>query len=152
VNSWTTISTDSSSPYSVSWDTTAVSDGQYDLRVITTDNAGNPFTSGLVTVRIDNTNPTPAALTLPASIKNGQSLTDAATDGGSGVASVQYLYCQGSSCTPNTSIGSSSTGPNYSVTWNSQPADNSTYRVLARVTDSAGNTADSGIAATTIDN
>ena len=28
-----------SSPYQTSWDTSALSDGQYDLRVITTDNA-----------------------------------------------------------------------------------------------------------------
>ena len=48
-------------PYSVDWDTTAVADGLYDLRVITTDNVGNSFTSALVTnVRVDNTLPTNA--------------------------------------------------------------------------------------------
>ena len=57
---WTTIgAADTSSPYGVTWDTTAVTDGLYDLRVITTDNAGNTFTSTTVTnVRVDNTNPT----------------------------------------------------------------------------------------------
>ena len=57
---WTTIgAADTTSPYSVNWDTTAVADGLYDLRVITTDNVGNTFTSALVTnVRVDNTLPT----------------------------------------------------------------------------------------------
>ena len=57
---WTTIgAADTTSPYSVNWDTTAVSDGLYDLRVVTTDNVGNSFTSALVTnVRVDNTLPT----------------------------------------------------------------------------------------------
>ena len=38
-----------------SWNTTLQADGQYDLRVVTTDNAGNSFTSATVTVRVDNT-------------------------------------------------------------------------------------------------
>ena len=40
------------------WDTTGVSDGLYDLRVVTTDNVGNTFTSATITnVRVDNTAP-----------------------------------------------------------------------------------------------
>ena len=56
---WTTIgAADTSTPYAVTWDTTAVTDGLYDLRVITTDNAGNTFTSTTITnVRVDNTKP-----------------------------------------------------------------------------------------------
>ena len=41
-----------------SFDTTAVADGHYDLRVVTTDNAGNAFTSAAITIRVDNTLPT----------------------------------------------------------------------------------------------
>src|SRR6185437_12895857 len=41
-----------------SWDTTAVPDGTYDLRVTATDRAGNSTTSSVVTGRIvDNTKP-----------------------------------------------------------------------------------------------
>ncbi len=36
---------DTASPYSASWNTTGFGDGAYDLRVITTDNLGNSFTS-----------------------------------------------------------------------------------------------------------
>src|SRR2546423_1226779 len=57
---WTNIgAADTTSPYSVSWDTTGLSDGLYDLRVVTADNVANSFTSALVTnVRVDNTIPT----------------------------------------------------------------------------------------------
>src|SRR5207237_5154528 len=66
-------------------------------------------------------------------------------------SSVAYYYCSGASCTPSTLIGTSSTGPNYSVTWSSQPADGA-YRVQAVVTDAAGNTASTSIVSTTVDN
>ena len=48
-----------------SFDTTTLTDGQYDLRVTTTDNAGNPFTSAAITIRVDNTLPT-GSITAPA--------------------------------------------------------------------------------------
>ena len=41
-----------------SWNTTLLTDGLYDLRVVTTDNAGGSFTSPAITVRVDNTAPT----------------------------------------------------------------------------------------------
>src|SRR5207249_458775 len=53
------------SPYDHSWDTTAVADGSYDLRVVTTDGAGNTTTSAARTVLVDNTAPT-GAITAPA--------------------------------------------------------------------------------------
>jgi hypothetical protein len=59
---WTNIATDTTSPYSVTWDTTGVTDGLYDLRVTTTDNADRTFTSGLVTVRVDNSAPVVTAV------------------------------------------------------------------------------------------
>jgi hypothetical protein len=45
---------DTASPYQVSWDTTTVANGQYDLRVTTTDNADNSATSSIVTVTVAN--------------------------------------------------------------------------------------------------
>ena len=150
--SWTTIDTDSAAPYSVSWDTTAVGDGDYDLRVTTDDRSGNTFTSATRTVTVDNTAPSSATLdALPGAIRNGQDLTGSGADAGSGVASLSYYYCAGPPCSPSTLIGSSPTGPSYSVTWNSQPADGG-YQVLARVTDRAGHTLDSTKQTVTVDN
>lgn len=72
-------------------------------------------------------------------------LTDAATDtGGSGVQSVAYSYCAGSTgdCTSGTPIGTSTTAASYSVPWTPLPADNP-YRIVAVATDNAGNTSGS---------
>ena len=69
-----------------SWDTTAQADGQYDLRVVTTDDAGNTFTSATITVRVDNTNPT-GSITAPADAANVRgtiSLTSNSADAGVG--------------------------------------------------------------------
>src|SRR5205823_3934003 len=57
-STWTTIGTDTSAPYAASWDTTGVADGLYDLRVVTTDLAGNTAASVIVANReVDNTAP-----------------------------------------------------------------------------------------------
>ena len=149
---WTTIATDTNAPYAANWDTTSLADGDYDLRVITTDAAGNTFTSATRTVTVDNTAPSAATLdTLPAAIRNGQGLTGSGSDATSGVDSLTYLYCVGTSCSPSTPIGSSTTGPEYTVTWASQPADGD-VRVRVRVTDSAGNSLDSAVQGVEVDN
>jgi len=58
-STWTDICTDNSSPYSCTWNTTLITDGGYDLRAVTTDNAGNSTNSSLVVNRVvDNTGPT----------------------------------------------------------------------------------------------
>ncbi len=137
--STTYYTTDGSTPTTGSSSGTSVvlsSDGTFTVKYFSLDRVGNAEsvqTAG-TQIRIDKTQPSTATLTaLPASIRNGQALTATAADATSGVASVAYLYCAGGSCTPSTSIGSSSTGPSYSVTWSSQPADG-TYQV-ARARD-----------------
>jgi hypothetical protein len=153
--------TDGSTPTTSSSQGTSVAlstDGIYTVKYFSVDNAGNTEsvkTAGTA-IHIDKTNPIPAALSIPSFIKNGQALTDAATDptvngASSGVASVAYYYCSGVSCTPNTLIGSSSAASSYSVTWSSMPVDG-TYRVQAVATDNAGNTGSSSIVSTTVDN
>ena len=54
-STFTTICTDASSPYSCDWDTTAVSDGLYDLRAVMTYGSGQTLTSAIVADRrVDN--------------------------------------------------------------------------------------------------
>jgi hypothetical protein len=58
-NTWTTICTDSTSPYACSLNTGALADGGYDLRATATDLAGNTATSAILANRVvDNTAPT----------------------------------------------------------------------------------------------
>jgi hypothetical protein len=128
-------------------------EGSTAITYFATDNVGNVETAKTVTVNLDKQSPTAGALSLPTPIRNGQALANpAATDALSGVAGVAYYYCPGT-CTPSpgTLIGTATTGPAYTLAWSSQPADG-TYSVVARVTDAAGNSVDSQVATTTIDN
>lgn len=65
-------SEDTSSPYSVSFDTTAVTDGEYDIIAVARDSGGNYATSTAVTITIDNTAPT-LSITTPT---EGQTITE----------------------------------------------------------------------------
>ncbi|MFZ0251915.1 MAG: hypothetical protein WAL61_18375 [Acidimicrobiales bacterium] len=80
-------------------------------------------------------------------VHNGATLTDAATDAGSGVASVSYYYCPSpnftvltcTSSSPWTFVGASSNTSPYPVTWAGQPT-NGDYVVVAVGTDNVMNT------------
>jgi hypothetical protein len=64
-SAWTNLgAADTTSPYGVTWNTTAYADGQYDLRVITTDKSGNSITSAAVMVEVQNAAPTATAVQL----------------------------------------------------------------------------------------
>ena len=68
---WTTACTDSTSPYSCSWDSTTVTDGLYDFRALVQNDAGGSATSAAVTNRrVDNTAPT-AGITDPGTPLKG---------------------------------------------------------------------------------
>ena len=135
-------------------------DGGYTVRVYATDNDGNVQSPGTaVSFSIDNTAPSvtapmrqrasSTARTRPYFDNEPVTLTEAATDSGSGVHSVSYYFCEGSSgsCTSGTPwvfIGSSTTSSgNFAVTWNTPlPADDP-YQIVATATDNAGNTSGS---------
>ena len=141
---WTDICTDASSPYSCSWDTTAVADGLYDLRSVSTDNAGNSTNSSTVTNRrVDNTAPT-ATMTNPGSpITGNKSFDGTASDGGSGVASLKF---QSSPTGLNTwsDMCSDTTSP-YSCSYDTTGLADGQYDFRSVATDNAGNTANSTV-------
>jgi Bacterial Ig-like domain len=132
-------------------------DGSYIVRSYATDNDGNVQSPGTpVAFNIDNTAPTVTTPGATASVTYSSNpmwvneepvtLTETPSDSGSGVASVSYYYCAGSSgscnsSTPWTFIGTSTTSANsYSVVWGTPlPADGQ-YQIVATATDNAGNT------------
>jgi hypothetical protein len=138
--SWTTIATDAISPYSVTWDTTALTEGGYDLRVITTDNASNTFTSALVTVTVDRTAPaapsTPVLASASDSGITGDNLTNDTTPTLTGTAeagSTVRIY------DGVTQVGSgTATGGNWSIT--TSALTSGAHTLTATATDAAGNT------------
>ncbi|HEY5059542.1 MAG TPA: hypothetical protein VII51_11060, partial [Gaiellaceae bacterium] len=122
--------------------------------VTATDNATNA-TPTTLTFTNDSAGPGAFALTAPsngATIANGQAVSAAPTDGGSGIAQVEFRYCPGVTCSfaSGTSIGIDTTSP-YSVPWNGQPA-NGTYTIVARATDNVGNMTDSSTVTVTVSN
>jgi chitinase len=142
---WTDICTDTTSPYSCSWDTTGVSDGLFDLRAFSIDSAGNTNASSAVTNRrVDNTAPT-ATMTNPGSpITGNKSFDGTATDtGGSGVASLKF---QSSPVGLNTwsDLCSDTTSP-YSCSYDTTGLADGQYDFRSLATDNAGNTAGSTV-------
>jgi hypothetical protein len=159
--SWTNMgSADTSSPYSVSFDTTTVTDGLYDFRAVATDVAGNTATSSSVgNRRVDNTAPSSTTSFPAASTTYGAPGWNAgcgttgfcgtASDGGSGVQGVEISIRQGAGnywSTGSFSSGSEvwtvttyATGNwSYAFAAANFPADGS-YTVRVRSTDAAGN-------------
>lgn len=151
-------------------------DGVWQVKYFSVDNVGNTEsvkTAG-TTIHIDETPPIAGAVLTSGAfvsgdgttyVKNGQVLMDTTTSdptvngASSGVASAHYWYCS-SSCsgtTPTsnpgswTSIGSSSTGSSYSVSWTSQPSDG-TYSLIGGVTDNATNLAYTALKTVVVDN
>ena len=140
-NTWTNVAAaDTTSPYTASWTTTAVTDGLYDLRVTSTDNAGNTFTSALVTnVRVDNTAPT-GAVTAPvasANVRGVVSVTSNSADAGSGVASAQFQSVP-HGLTTWANIGAADTTSPYAVSWDTTTFTDGLYDLRVITTDNAG--------------
>ncbi|HZB22679.1 MAG TPA: Ig-like domain-containing protein, partial [Gaiellaceae bacterium] len=134
---------DAASP---SWDTTLLTDGDYDLRAIVTDRAGNSTTSAPVTTNVDNVDPTVSFATplaggyVNAAAADPFTLVANANDVGSGVASVEFWTCDDDTvgCSSNswTSLGTDATAP-YEASW-ALPGTDGNRALRARATDNAG--------------
>ena len=152
--------------YSVVWSLTSLpTDGRYDVVAVATNVSllGSAVSSATV-VGIDTTGPLTSAPSTTASVNYGSNptyvnnesvaLTDpSVVDAGSGVRSVAYYYCAGSTGACNTTlIGSSSTASgNYPVTWSPPLPTDGSYRIEAVSTDNVNNTATSATALVAVD-
>jgi len=142
---WTTISVDSSAPFSAGLDTTALADGLYDLRATATD-GHTAVTSSVVTTRVDNTAPT-GSVTAPSSgaTIGGTSVTLKASpaDAGSGVATVQFRV-------DGSPVGTASASP-WTFAWDASSTSSGAHTIDAVVTDAAGNQATTAGVGVTVD-
>lgn len=137
---WTTIGTKTASPYSLTWDTTALTDGgSYDLRVVTTDNASNSFTSATVTVTVDRTSPvapsTPALAAASDTGVAGDNLTRDTTPTFTGTAEAGATVAVFDGAT-QIGTGTATAGA-YSITVSTLAAGS--HSITASATDAAGN-------------
>jgi len=133
--SWTTFATDTSGPWEAAWNTSGLADGDYDLRAVTADGAGNLFTSTVVGVTVDNNAPT-VSISAPVAYVNGADpdpypLTAVTPD--QDIDTVAFYHCSDASsgCSAGTwiSLGSDVTAP-YSASW---PLDGEGNRALRAV-------------------
>lgn len=137
----TTIGTDTTSPYSITWNTTSATNGNYTLTARAADAAGNTTTSSGIAVTVSNTTSDTTAPTAPTSLSaTPQSSSQinlswsASSDPESGIANYEVYRCQGTSCTPTTLIASP-TGTTYN---NTGLTANTTYRYRARAINGVG--------------
>jgi chitinase len=147
---WTDACNDTSSPYTCNWVTTGLTDGLYDLRAITTDNAGNTTTSTTVTNRrVDNTAPT-VSLTNPGTPLSGTVALAATASDSVGVAGVSFERSPAGAGTW-TQICNDTTSA-YSCSFNTTLISDGTYDLRAVATDTAGNQTVSLVSNRVIDN
>src|SRR5260221_28482 len=134
---------DTSAPYSVSWNTTAKSNGSHTLTAVARDILGVQFTSAPVTVTVNNAPPPPPPDTTPptvsitapangATVKGTVTVTASASDN-VGVVGVQFLLDDGVS-----GSAEATTAP-YSVSWNTATASDGSHKITAVARDAAGN-------------
>ncbi len=139
-STWTSIALDTTSPYSTPWDTSALTDGAYDLRMITSDTAGNTTTSSTRSVTVDNVAPT-GTITAPAAastVGGTVTVSSDSADSGSGVANATFQSSPTGAGTWTT-IGTDSSSP-YSVSWNTAALAQGAYDLRVITTDNAGKT------------
>ncbi|MGH3105160.1 MAG: Ig-like domain-containing protein, partial [Gaiellaceae bacterium] len=151
---WQLVGSDTTAPFGSVFDTTAVPDGDYDLRAFVTDSAGNAAASALVTTKVDNTPPT-GAVTGPAAAANIRLTVTVASDsadGGSGVASAQFQTSPAGAGTW-TNLGAADASAPYDVGWDTTTYADGLYDVQVITTDRAGNTFTSAaVAGVRVDN
>ncbi len=136
-------------PYSVSWNTTTLTNGNYTLTARARDAAGNTTTSAPVVVNVNNVpdtqGPTVSITAPPAGNVSGTvSVTANATDN-TGVIGVQFKL-------NGVILGAEDLNSPYSVSWNTLTSANGSYTLTAVARDAAGNTTTSSGVIVTVNN
>ena len=138
---WTDACTGSTAPFSCTFDTSGVADGLRDVRAIATDTAGYQRTSATIASRrVDNTLPTVSLADPGTYLTGSKTLSATASDGGSGLTTLQIDYRPAGGSW--TSLCTGATSPRSCVLNTALLADGS-YELRARAIDAAGNVNDS---------
>jgi uncharacterized protein (TIGR03118 family) len=135
----TSLGVDTTAPYSVDWNTTAVANGNFNVTAVAKDAFGNATTSAAVAVTVSNAPPPPdntpptVSLTAPAAgtVSGTIAVTATAADN-VGVTQVEFFAGA-------TSLGTDTTAP-YSVNWNTTTVADGNVNLTAVAHDAAGNT------------
>ena len=137
---WRPVVTRGESAGAVYWDTARVEDGEYALRAVVADVAGNLTASDQVSVRIDNTPPSVAIdEPQPGSHLAGiVRLQASSADDGSGVIAVRFEWSRDASAWGELAT---TTAPPYGYPWDTTRVADGTCYVRAVARDRVGNSA-----------
>ncbi len=149
---------DTSSPYSVSWNTTTTGNGSHTLRAVARDLLGVQYTSNPVTVTVSNTAPPPPpppADTTPPTVRitspaNGQTISGTATMTASaadnvGVVGVQFQL-------DGVNGGAEDRTAPYAISFDTTTTSDGSHAITAVARDAAGNRTTSDPVTVTVSN
>ena len=139
---------DTTSPYSVSWNTTTLANGSHNLTAVARDVAGNTTTSATVTVTVNNgstTGPTVSITSPPAGTVSATVAVTASASDNAGVVGVQFKL-DGANYGPEVAASP------YSISWDTTTATNGPHSLTAVARNSAGNTTSSAAVTVTVSN
>ncbi len=138
---------DTTAPYSITLDSTTLSNGSHSLAAKAFDAAGNTATSTAVPFSIDNTAPadlTPPAVSASESGSSGTITLSATASDNVGVSAVEFYV-------DSLLKGSDTTAP-YSMTLDSTTLTDGSHSLTAKAFDAAGNNATSSAVSFTVSN
>lgn len=146
----TPFATDSSAPFSTSWNSATVANGAHTIIARATDSAGNVGVSSAIAIVVNNTvadttRPT-TSITSPsngATVTGTRVITANASDN-VGVARVEFLV-------DGVSRGTDTTSP-FTFSWNTTQYSNSTHTIQSRAYDAADNVTTSATITVTVNN
>jgi len=143
---------DTSSPFSISWNTTSALNGSYSLTAVARDAAGNQTTSAAISVMVSNSAPDPTPPTVSMTAPgNGATVTgttvalSATASDNVGVVGVQFRL-------NGTNLGVEDTSSPFSISWNTTTVLNGSYSLTAVARDAAGNQTTSAVVTVTVSN
>jgi len=139
------------SPYSISWNTTTAANGAHTLSAVARDIAGNSATSAQVSVTVSNiVDTTPPTVSMSAPL-NGATVSGAAVtvsanaSDANGVVGVQFFL-------DGAPLGAEDLASPYSMAWNTIGVSNGVHTLRAVARDGAGNNATSATISITVNN
>ena len=139
-------SEDTTSPYSIPWNTVSASNGSHTLRAVARDALGVRYTSDPVVVTVFNdTTPPTVAVTSPASgatVTGTVAVTASASDD-VGVVGVRFEL-------DGAALGSEDTTAPYEASWNASGAVPGSHTLRAVARDAAGNNGTSAVITVTV--
>jgi hypothetical protein len=141
---------DTTSPFSITWNSGSVSNGQHSLRAVARDSAGNTQRSAARTVTVSNVSDTTApsiSVTSPSggTTQSGTVTVSASASDNTGVVGVQFKL-------DGTNLGAEAMTAPYTASWPTTLTLNGTHTLTATARDIAGNTRTSSPISVSVNN